>query len=88
MALDPDSKRSIQQASTAPHARLTRKHKQSGLEDAIAGLEEEDLHLSKLRDSGVLILSAKDKGPKLENDKNGLIKQTQTIADSTALKRI
>jgi RP/EB family microtubule-associated protein len=52
--------------------------------EAIAGLEKErDFYFSKLRDIELLIQTAVEENPELENADNGLVKEIQAILYST-----
>ncbi|KAJ9608686.1 microtubule integrity protein mal3 [Cladophialophora chaetospira] len=54
------------------------------LKEAIGGLEKErDFYFSKLRDIELLLQTAIEQDPSIENDENGLIKNIQTILYST-----
>jgi RP/EB family microtubule-associated protein len=54
------------------------------LKEAIAGLEKErDFYFSKLRDIELLLQTAVENEPAIENDENGLVKNIQAILYST-----
>lgn len=56
----------------------------NALKETVAGLERErDFYFSKLRDIELLIQSAFEAEPELEQDENGILKQIQTILYST-----
>ena len=54
------------------------------MKEAIAGLEKErDFYFSKLRDIELLLQTAVENEPAIENDENGLVKNIQAILYST-----
>jgi RP/EB family microtubule-associated protein len=60
------------------------KQENEQLKEAIAGLEKErDFYFSKLRDIELLVQTAIEQDPKIEEDANGLVKQIQNILYST-----
>lgn len=68
--------------STATTAALKAENEQ--LKEAIAGLEKErDFYFSKLRDIELLLQTAVEQDPALEEDENGLVKNIQAILYST-----
>jgi RP/EB family microtubule-associated protein len=63
---------------------LALKQENEQLKEAIGGLEKErDFYFSKLRDIELLLQTAVEQDPSLEEDENGLIKNIQTILYST-----
>lgn len=57
------------------------------LKETVAGLERErDFYFSKLRDIELLIQTAIDADPKLEEDEDGLVKHCQAILYSTEVR--
>ncbi|EXJ86583.1 RP/EB family microtubule-associated protein [Capronia epimyces CBS 606.96] len=68
--------------STASTTALKQENEQ--LKEAIAGLEKErDFYFSKLRDIELLLQTAVEQDPSIEEDENGLVKNIQTILYST-----
>ena len=60
------------------------KAENESLKEAIAGLEKErDFYFSKLRDIELLLQTAVENEPAIENDENGLVKNIQAILYST-----
>ncbi|EXJ85457.1 RP/EB family microtubule-associated protein [Capronia coronata CBS 617.96] len=69
-------------ASTAGTTALKQENEQ--LKEAIAGLEKErDFYFSKLRDIELLLQTAVEQDPAIEEDENGLVKNIQAILYST-----
>jgi len=63
---------------------LALKQENEQLKEAIGGLEKErDFYFSKLRDIELLLQTAVEQDPSIEEDENGLIKNIQTILYST-----
>lgn len=70
-------------AAAAPASSALRQENES-LKEAIAGLEKErDFYFSKLRDIELLLQTAVENEPAIENDENGLVKNIQAILYST-----
>lgn len=70
-------------AAAAPATSALRQENDS-LKEAIAGLEKErDFYFSKLRDIELLLQTAVENEPAIENDENGLVKNIQAILYST-----
>jgi RP/EB family microtubule-associated protein len=70
-------------AAAAPATSALRQENES-LKEAIAGLEKErDFYFSKLRDIELLLQTAVENEPAIENDENGLVKNIQAILYST-----
>ena len=71
-------------AAGASGASSALKAENDQLKEAIGGLEKErDFYFSKLRDIELLLQTAIEQDPSIENDENGLIKNIQTILYST-----
>ena len=70
--------------SAAGGASSALRQENESMKEAIAGLEKErDFYFSKLRDIELLLQTAIEQNPEIENDENGLIKNIQTILYST-----
>lgn len=70
-------------AAPGPATSALRQENES-LKEAIAGLEKErDFYFSKLRDIELLLQTAVENEPAIENDENGLVKNIQAILYST-----
>ena len=70
-------------AAPSPATSVLRQENES-LKEAIAGLEKErDFYFSKLRDIELLLQTAVENEPAIENDENGLVKNIQAILYST-----
>ena len=56
----------------------------AALQETIGGLEKErDFYFSKLRDIELLVQTAVEADPSIEQDENGLVRQVQAILYST-----
>ena len=65
-------------------ATLALRQENESMKEAIAGLEKErDFYFSKLRDIELLLQTAIENQPEIEQDENGLVKNIQTILYST-----